>query len=343
MVLPKKTLIMSVVRNFRRSWDLGQFSGPLGDFYLGSSSVVPRWLGVSVPKEFNKLCRSHSNKGVQTAMWKLLLTLAFAFVFPIGALAQAALSPCTPPGGSGAQSQAISRIGVGTPYTLTAIIKSDMVSTEGVKTDGGVATSFQARDSEGRTRVDDPRGCFLQNGQPHWEGYVSVNDPVANTFTSWRVAESLSPQRAYANHLAHVKNEAVKEVEPSTAQQEFDRARLLSEASDHDPDTKSHIHYKVEDLGKRTIVGLEASGMRITKTFPAGILNNTSAAGLPINQRPYTEVEERWTSDQYRMILLNITNNEATGTSSYEVTSFTPGEPDASLFQPPAGYSIQAQ
>lgn len=215
-----------------------------------------------------------------------------------------------------------------------------MVSSKGVKTTGGVTTSFQARDSQGRTRIDMPGTCLLENGQPRWIGSVSVNDPVANTFTSWRVALALSAEAAYVNHLAYVKNGSIKQVDPLTAQQEFDRASRLSEASDHDPEAKSHIQYKVEDLGKRTIAGLEASGMRITKTFPAGILNNTSSAGLPINQRPFTEVEERWTSDEYRMILLDITNNEATGISSYEVTSFTPGEPDASLFQPPANYEL---
>jgi len=270
-------------------------------------------------------------------MSKLLLPLVFAFTFPMGVVAQAAQSPCTPPGGSGSNLPAISRIGVGTPYTLTAIIKADMVRPNGAKTPGGVVTSFQARDSQGRTRVDAPAGCFLMGGEPVWMGKVTVHDPVANTFTSWRVW----PRRP--NKVAAVSSGAFKPADSPTAQQEFDEARIVSQASDHDPDAKSHVQFKVEDLGKRTIAGFVASGMRITKTFPAGILNNSIGAGLlPDNTRPFTEVEERWTSDQYRFILLDTINSEAAGMSSYEVTNFTPGEPDPSLFQPPADYRTEA-
>jgi hypothetical protein len=266
---------------------------------------------------------------------KIVLALALAVSFPIGALAQAAQFYCTPPGFPGAVSLATSRIGIGTPYTLTAIIKSGMVPANGAKTDGGVTTSSQARDSQGRTRIDEPVGCSQAGGQPHWMGSVLVNDPVANTFTSWRVDYILPAPVAY------VKIGSIKQYDPSTAQQEFNRMRIVSQASDQDPEAEIHIHRKVEDLGKRTIVGLEASGMRITTTFPAGALNNSSAAGLQINQRPYTEVEERWTSDEYRMILLDIINNEALGTSSYEVTNFTRGDPDPSLFQPPPNFEIK--
>jgi hypothetical protein len=269
-------------------------------------------------------------------MSKLVLPLVLAFAFPVGVVAQAAQSPCTPLGGPGGQSSVIAHIGVGTPYTLTAIIKSDMVDTKGVKHAGGVSASFQAVDSQGRTRIDSPAGCVLVGGEPRWMGQVTVNDPVANTFTSWQV-EPILPRKIVA-----VRNGAFKEVDPPTAQQGFDMAMQVSQASDHDPDAKIHIQFKVEDLGKRTIAGLEASGMRVTQTFPAGFLKAYFAADLPINSRPYTEVEEVWTSDLYRLILLDIKNNEATGVSSYEVTKFTPGRPDPSLFQPPVDYRTEA-
>jgi hypothetical protein len=222
---------------------------------------------------------------------KIVLALALAVSFPVRALAQATQLSCTPPGFPGGVSLATSRIGVGTPYTLRAVIKSGMVSANGVKTDVGVTTSFQARDSQGRTQIDEPVGCSQAGGQPHWMGSVLVNDPVANTFTSWRVDYILPTPVAY------VKIGSIKQNDPSTAQQEFNRMRIVSQASDQDPEAEIHIHRKVEDLGKRTILGLEASGMRITTTFPAGALDNSSAAALPINQRPYTEVEETWISE----------------------------------------------
>jgi hypothetical protein len=41
------------------------------------------------------------------------------------------------------------------------------------------------------------------------------------------------------------------------------------------------------------------------------------------------------------MVLLDIKDDPFFGKSTYEVTSFTAGEPDASLFQVPAGYTIK--
>jgi hypothetical protein len=174
-------------------------------------------------------------------------------------------------------------------------------------------------------------------GEPRWMGTVKVNDPVANTFSTWQV-EPVLPRK-----VAAVKDGAFKEADPPTVQQTFDMARRVSQASDHDPDAKSHIQFKVEELGKRTIAGLEASGIRTTKTFPAGFLSSPLGRGLLQDKnRPFVEVEEAWISDQYHLILLDIINNEALGMSSYEVTNFTPGEPDPSLFQPPPDYTITA-
>lgn len=56
---------------------------------------------------------------------------------------------------------------------LTATVKADLVTRDGKKTSGGVTTSFQARDSQGRTRIDQPLYCFAdKDGQSHWEGQI---------------------------------------------------------------------------------------------------------------------------------------------------------------------------
>ncbi len=88
---------------------------------------------------------------------------------------------------------------------------------------------------------------------------------------------------------------------------------------------------KFEDLGKRNLAGLEASGWRVTRIIPPGMVGNTL---------PLTDVEERWESDQYGIYLVVVSDDPIMGKSSYEVTSFTPGEPDPLLFQLPADYKV---
>jgi hypothetical protein len=270
-------------------------------------------------------------------MSKLLLPSVLAFIVPMGAVAQAAQAPCTPPGVTGKQDTSISRIGVGTPYTLTAVIKADMITSDGVKTTGGVTTSFQARDGQGRTRIDSPGVCLLVKGEPRWAGDVVVNDPVANSSTRWNVMPVLPRKTGI------LMNGALKDSSLS-AEEDFDMFSRISRTDDRHPDAEDRIHHKVEDLGARTILGFEARGMRITTTYPPGFLSNSPATAklLPDNNRPFTQVEERWTSVQYHLILLDTIDNEAMGNSSYEVTNLTIEEPDPSLFQPPPDYTITA-
>ena len=72
--------------------------------------------------------------------------------------------------------------------------------------------------------------------------------------------------------------------------------------------------------------------MRTTRTVPAGTRGNSL---------PLIYVEETWISDQYGMILRSIHDDPVLGKSTYEVTNFVPGEPDTSLFHPPADYTLK--
>lgn len=270
-------------------------------------------------------------------MSKTSLLIAAILSVPVSAVGQAGQSGCTPPGFDGQESMTVRRTGVGA-YTLTATVKADLVTRDGKETTGGVTTAFQARDSQGRTRVEQPMHCFMdKNGQSHWEGAIDVIDPVAGTSMSWRVFLS-GAKTAMTGRLT-----TPYKVDPLPVKDEIDMALMASQYSAQDPDREKHIQTKAEDLGNRMIDGLEAHGLRITTTYPAGILNNTADAGLPANQRPIVEVEERWISEDYRVILLDNKDSSLFGKSSYEVTSFKMGEPDPALFQPPPEYSADSR
>jgi hypothetical protein len=257
-------------------------------------------------------------------MPKFLFRIVLALAFPIGAISQTAQPPCSGMGNFGIQSPAITRTGAGKPYSLTASIKTEMKLFDG-NTISGFAISHQARDSQGRTRAEDLTHCAIdKDHQPYLLRSITLTAPVAKTYTLWQENFGGPTKFATVTHVPSVKISA-----PPTAQQEIRMAQQLSQSFEQSSDHGTQ--YKVEDLGKRNIAGLGASGMRITRIL---------AVGMEGNSLPLTHVEEKWVSDDYGIILLDIQDDPMFGRSTYEVTDFTPGEPEASLFQLPADYKI---
>lgn len=87
-----------------------------------------------------------------------------------------------------------------------------------------------------------------------------------------------------------------------------------------------------EDLGTKTINGVEAKGTRMTTVIPAG------RAG---NDQPITVTHETWMSTELRIMVLEINSDPRTGVRTTELTEIERGEPDPALFQPPEGYTIK--
>jgi hypothetical protein len=86
-----------------------------------------------------------------------------------------------------------------------------------------------------------------------------------------------------------------------------------------------------EDLGPQTMEGVVAQGTRTTRTIPAGDIGN---------DRPINITSERWYSPQLQTIMMTRQNDPRTGETVFRLTNVKLGEPDASLFQVPAGYQV---
>ena len=255
-----------------------------------------------------------------TSMMKPLLPILLVISLGIPAISQTTQLSCSGKNGFGAQFHTVSTTGVDTPYTLLATIKTESKLPDGT-TRSGSTTSRQVRDSQGRTRVENPSLCALdKDQQPHWVGSITVTDPIANTYTSW---QQNFPSSAHTVSVTHMLS-GLRMPKPLTGQDEYALEKRMSQSSDSKLESR-----QVEDLGTRNIVGLQASGFRVTRSRTSVI------AGNPIL---LTNVEEKWISDQYRMVLLDIQDDPIGGKSSYEVTEFNQDEPDASLFKSPAGY-----
>ncbi len=87
-----------------------------------------------------------------------------------------------------------------------------------------------------------------------------------------------------------------------------------------------------ESLGTQTIEGVQAEGTRITFTIPAGKIGN---------ERPIVTVNERWYSPELQAVVMSKNLDPRSGDTIYRLTNISRSEPDASLFQVPADYTIK--
>jgi len=86
-----------------------------------------------------------------------------------------------------------------------------------------------------------------------------------------------------------------------------------------------------ESLGAQTIEGVAAEGTRVTFTIPAGKIGN---------ERPIVTVNERWYSPELQTVVLSKNSDPRMGETTYRLNNIYRGEPDPSLFQVPADYTV---
>jgi hypothetical protein len=86
-----------------------------------------------------------------------------------------------------------------------------------------------------------------------------------------------------------------------------------------------------ETLPMQTINGVQATGTRITRTIPAGQIGNA---------QPIQVVTERWDSPDLKIPVMEKRIDPMHGTTITQFTNITRAEPDPSLFQIPADYTV---
>jgi len=82
------------------------------------------------------------------------------------------------------------------------------------------------------------------------------------------------------------------------------------------------------------IEGVEAEGTRTTITIPAGEIGNERAIEI---------VSERWYSPELQTVVMTRHSDPRFGENSYTLTNISRTEPDKSLFDVPAGYTVKEE
>jgi len=106
----------------------------------------------------------------------------------------------------------------------------------------------------------------------------------------------------------------------------------VSAQDQHSPTPEPSI--ATETLGSQQLEGLLTTGTRTTRTTPVG------AEG---NDRALTMVRETWSSSDVGITLLEKTSDPRNGDYEMRVTNLEQTEPEATMFQVPADYTIQDQ
>jgi hypothetical protein len=86
-----------------------------------------------------------------------------------------------------------------------------------------------------------------------------------------------------------------------------------------------------ESLGTRQVEGVAAVGRRTKSTIPTGQIGN---------DRPIEITDERWESQELRLLIRSHHRDPRTGDVEYRLTNIIRAEPPADLFQVPSDYTI---
>ena len=195
----------------------------------------------------------------------------------------------------------------GAPYSAL-----EVRTTQQVLANGNVIAHQQQsnvyRDSMGRTRVETT--VTRPDGQTVTR--VMVTDPVAGVIRN-----------------IDARNKAVHEMAlPSASGQNGTTPRNRQGIR---PNRSGSANLQTENLGVQTVNGLAATGTRITHTIPAGAQGNSQAI---------QSVRETWMSSDLQVPVMVKTSDARFGTMTMQLTNIVRAEPDASLFQVPAGYTV---
>ena len=82
----------------------------------------------------------------------------------------------------------------------------------------------------------------------------------------------------------------------------------------------------------RSIEGVQAEGLRVTTTIPAGDIGN---------EQPIQIVNERWYSPELQVVVMTRHSDPRFGETTYRLTNISRTEPAATLFQVPSDYTIK--
>jgi hypothetical protein len=225
---------------------------------------------------------------------------------------------------------AISFNGVtGQPFSAMEETETIQTLADGTHITQGVQKVMYYRDSLGRVRTErtalQPPGFPAASSPPV---FIEIQDPVGGYRYSFESKSSTVHRTPYGPNRAVTR--ANGQVQTLPARLGASQVpSVVTQAQSRPQPARPEISN--ENLGSQTINGLLAEGTRTTTTWPTGAIGN---------DRPITSTQERWMSRELGMDVMTKRSDLRSGDSTMKLTNISRAEPDASLFQPPAGAEI---
>ena len=227
----------------------------------------------------------------------------------------------------------------GAPYSATAITETIQTLSDGNQIIRRNETKLY-RDSEGRTRVDQKLETIGKWTVGEAQEITFIKDPVTGFNYDLdhrnRTARKSADSKIMYAKIEMAELEKLKALEAQgklkdgpppgdVPLKKLDPANLKEGVS---PDGRR----KNELLGRQVIEGVAAEGRRTILTIPAGEIGNT----LPIEI-----VDEQWYSPELQVIVMTKHSDPRSGETTYRLTNINRSEPDRTLFEVPADYTVR--
>jgi hypothetical protein len=202
------------------------------------------------------------------------------------------------------------------------------------------------RDSDGRTRREQTFGNVDPEHPSQHEVKVFIDDPVNGT------AFVLDPGSKSVDSLLQRKRTFVydrKAEEEAKGTILKDREDALEDGpvrmmvkfrDEHSGDALAKVipdegrEIVKEDLGARSIDGVDCTGTRQTITIPAGAIGN---------EKPISIVRETWFAPVISAVVESTTDDPRYGKTTYQLKNVQLNEPSRSMFEPPADFKVNVR
>jgi TonB family protein len=234
----------------------------------------------------------------------------------------------------------------GAPYSAEAVTETTQTLADGNRIVNKSTTRLY-RDSEGRTRREQtlrsigpfsnasapPQTIFINDPVAQMTYVLDVRNHSARKMPSFRFEVTVAPPAERSKQPAQPEGPALP-VQPDNNGNTYVMTTVPSAS-----EGGYRVEYfgggkraRAESLGKQTVEGVEAEGTRTTVTIQAGEIGNA----LPIDI-----VNERWYSSELQTVIMTKQSDPRFGETVYRLANIDRSEPDKSLFQVPADYTIK--
>jgi hypothetical protein len=227
----------------------------------------------------------------------------------------------------GQRSQAVA----GAPYSAEELNTSVQTLADGTHITRESPTRKIYRDSAGRTRTERPllaAAARRQKADP--PVIVEIIDPVEHVKYTLDGIHKVAHKQAMAapDHIQLRTSPLAGTVSGAGSAGLAGAADAEATAGVANEEHPVSTH---EKLGTQTMEGLQVEGTRHAVVYPIG---------WDGNDRPITTVHETWHSPELKVTVLSTDNDPRFGETTQKLINVQRSEPDATLFLPPADYTV---